>query len=237
MSVRTYTELISLPTFEERFRYLKLDGKIGEATFGFQRWVNQEFYHSSEWLSFRDDVIIRDNGCDLGIAGHEIFGPVLIHHINPITYEDIINRNPCVFDLENVICTQLKTHNAIHYGDESILILKPVQRSRNDTCPWRKKLKGVHFMSTMYEDVDMENPDGVSGDGSDVCDGLIGVVVNCLSLNIREKASADSNVIAEAKALDELKIDMTNSNDDWYAVCTVAGIEGFCMKKFIAVRE
>ena len=138
MSVRTYTELISLLTFEERFRYLKLDGKIGEATFGFQRWVNQEFYHSSEWLSFRDDVIIRDNGCDLGIAGHEIFGPVLIHHINPITYEDIINRNPCVFDLENVICTQLKTHNAIHYGDESILILKPVQRSRNDTCPWRK---------------------------------------------------------------------------------------------------
>lgn len=138
MSVRTYTELISLPTFEERFRYLKLDGKIGEATFGFQRWVNQEFYHSSEWLSFRDDVIIRDNGCDLGIAGHEIFGPVLIHHINPITYEDIINRNPCVFDLENVICTHLKTHNAIHYGDESILILKPVQRSRNDTCPWRK---------------------------------------------------------------------------------------------------
>ena len=138
MSVRTYTELISLPTLEERFRYLKLDGKIGEATFGFQRWLNQEFYHSSEWLSFRDDVIIRDNGCDLGIAGHEIFGPVLIHHINPITYEDIINRNPCVFDLENVICTQLKTHNAIHYGDESILILKPVQRSRNDTCPWRK---------------------------------------------------------------------------------------------------
>ena len=138
MSVRTYTELISLPTFEERFRYLKLDGKIGEATFGFQRWLNQEFYHSSEWLSFRDDVIIRDNGCDLGIAGHEIFGPVLIHHINPITYEDIINRNPCVFDLENVICTQLKTHNAIHYGDESILILKPVHRSRNDTCPWRK---------------------------------------------------------------------------------------------------
>lgn len=86
-------------------------------------------------------------------------------------------------------------------------------------------------MSTMYEDVDMENPDGVYGDGSDVCDGLIGVVVNCLSLNIREKASADSNVIAEAKALDELKIDMANSNDDWYAVCTVAGIEGFCMKK------
>ena len=83
-------------------------------------------------------VIIRDNGCDLGFVGHEIFGPVLIHHINPITYEDIVNRNPCVFDLENVICTQLKTHNAIHYGDESILILKPVQRSRNDTCPWRK---------------------------------------------------------------------------------------------------
>lgn len=135
---RSYSELICLPTFRERFQYLKLDGKIGEETFGFQRWLNQELYHSREWLSFRDKVIIRDNGCDLGVEGYEIFGSVLIHHINPITYEDIINRNPCVFDLENVICTQLSTHNAIHYGDEGLLIASPVQRSQNDTCPWRK---------------------------------------------------------------------------------------------------
>lgn len=136
--VRTYSELISLPTFEERFRYLKLGGKLGESTFGFQRWLNQEFYHSPEWLSFRDKVILRDNGCDLGIAGHEIFGSALIHHLNPITYEDIVNRNACIFDLNNVICTQLITHNAIHYGDEKLIISAPIQRSRNDTCPWRK---------------------------------------------------------------------------------------------------
>lgn len=127
-----------LPTFEERFLYLKLDGKIGEVTFGFQRWLNQELYHSDKWLKFRDEVIIRDNGCDLGVTGHEIFDSVLIHHLNPITYEDIVNRNPCIFDLDNVICTRLSTHNAIHYGDETLLITAPIQRSRNDTCPWKK---------------------------------------------------------------------------------------------------
>lgn len=138
MSIKTYSELITLPTFEERFRYLKLDGIIGKETFGFKRYINQEFYHSCEWLSLRDSVIIRDGGCDLGIEGYDIHGSVLIHHINPITYEDIINRNRCIFDPENVICTKLKTHNAIHYGDDSILITTPVERSRNDTCPWRK---------------------------------------------------------------------------------------------------
>lgn len=138
MIIRTYSELIKLPTFEERFRYLKLDGKVGETTFGFQRFVNQQLYHSSDWMAFRDEVIIRDNGCDLGVTGHDIFGTVLIHHLNPITYEDIINRAPCIFDMDNVICTQLITHNAIHYGDESLIIQIPVQRSRNDTCPWKE---------------------------------------------------------------------------------------------------
>lgn len=109
MIIRTYSELIKLPTFEERFRYLKLDGKVGETTFGFQRFVNQQLYHSSDWMAFRDEVIIRDNGCDLGVTGHDIFGTVLIHHLNPITYEDIINRAPCIFDMDNVICTQLIT--------------------------------------------------------------------------------------------------------------------------------
>lgn len=138
MSIKTYSELITLPTFEERFRYLKLDGVIGKETFGFKRYINQEFYHSYEWLSFRDSIIIRDVGCDLGVQGYDINGSILIHHINPITYEDIINRNRCIFDPENVICTKLKTHNAIHYGDDSILISAPVERSQNDTCPWRK---------------------------------------------------------------------------------------------------
>lgn len=139
MIIKTYSELITLPTFEERYRYLKLDGKVGEATFGFQRWVNQEFYHSDEWLRFRDEIIIRDNGCDLAVDGFEIYGSIIIHHLNPITYDDIINRNPTIFDSENVISTKLSTHNAIHYGDESKLVLGPIERSKHDTCPWRRK--------------------------------------------------------------------------------------------------
>lgn len=135
---KTYSELITLPSFKERFLYLKLDGVVGKETFGFKRWLNQEFYHCDEWLRFRDNIIIRDGGCDLGVSGYDIYGPVLIHHLNPITYEDILHRNPCVFDPENVICTRLKTHNAIHYGDESLLALAPIERSHNDTCPWRK---------------------------------------------------------------------------------------------------
>lgn len=138
MSIKTYSELASLPTFEERFRYLKLDGVIGEETFGFKRWLNQEFYHSQPWRSFRDKIIIRDLGCDLGVPGFEIHGPVLIHHLNPVTYDDIRLQRSCVFDPENAICTKLSTHNAIHYGDENLLVLAPIQRSANDTCPWRK---------------------------------------------------------------------------------------------------
>lgn len=139
MIIRTYSELITFSTFEERFQYLKLDGIVGEETFGFQRWLNQEFYHSGPWLNFRDEITIRDNGCDLGVPGYEIYGSVLIHHLNPITYEDILHLSPCVFDPENAICTRLQTHNAIHYGDENLLFATPIQRSRNDTCPWRKK--------------------------------------------------------------------------------------------------
>lgn len=138
MSIRTYSELKSLPTFEERFRYLKLDGVVGKETFGFKRWLNQKFYHSDRWLNFRDKIIIRDNGCDLGVNGLKIYGLIIIHHLNPITYDDILNHNPCIFDPENAICTRLRTHNAIHYGDESLLITEPVQRRLNDTCPWRK---------------------------------------------------------------------------------------------------
>ncbi len=138
MSIKTYSELSQFKTFRERYQYLKLDGVVGKETFGFQRWLNQNFYHSREWLSFRDKIIIRDNGCDLGVEGFEIYGSVLIHHLNPITYDDIVKRNPCIFDPENVICTKHQTHNAIHYGDESLLIIAPVQRQPNDTCPWRK---------------------------------------------------------------------------------------------------
>lgn len=134
---RTYSELITIPTFEERYNYLKLSGAVGEDTFGFKRWTNQELYHSDEWRHFRDKIIIRDSGRDLAVEGFEIYGSIIIHHLNPITYEDILNRNPCIFDPDNVVCTKLSTHNAIHYGDESLLLRSPVKRRPNDTCPWK----------------------------------------------------------------------------------------------------
>ncbi len=136
-SFKSYSELIRLPSFEERFRYLKLDGVVGRETFGYRRWLNQEFYHSDAWRRFRDEIAIRDNGCDLGMDGYEIRSKIIIHHINPITYEDILNQNFCVFNPENAICTRLSTHNAIHYGDESQLITAPIERRPGDTCPWR----------------------------------------------------------------------------------------------------
>lgn len=136
--MKTYNELIRIPTFEERYRYLRLSGSVGEETFGFRRWLNQEFYHSDEWKRFRDKIIIRDGGCDLAVDGFEIYSSIIIHHLNPITYDDILNRNPCVFDPNNVVCTKLSTHNAIHYGDEILLPKTPVERIKNDTCPWRR---------------------------------------------------------------------------------------------------
>lgn len=135
---RCYSELITLPTFIERFRYLKLDGSVGMDTFGHDRWLNQVLYRSPEWKRFRNGIIIRDNGCDLGCEDRPIFGKILIHHINPLTIEDVLNRDPKIFDEENVISTILLTHNAIHYGDESILYQDPITRQPNDTCPWKR---------------------------------------------------------------------------------------------------
>lgn len=135
--IRTYSELITLPTFEERFNYLRLDGEVGKATFGYDRYLNQILYNSPEWRRFRQEIIIRDNGCDLACEGYEIGSRALIHHINPITVEDIEKRNQSIFDPENVITTIHNTHNAIHYGDERLLITSPIERSKNDTCPWR----------------------------------------------------------------------------------------------------
>lgn len=137
MNIRTYSELITLPTFIERYRYLKLNGRVGEDTFGFDRYLNQIFYQSKEWRSIRDYVITRDNGCDLGIDGHKIYGRILIHHMNPITADDILKRSDLLLNPEYLICTIKNTHDAIHYSDESLLITDPIERSKNDTCPWR----------------------------------------------------------------------------------------------------
>lgn len=138
MKIRTYSELIKLRTFEERFRYLKLGGKVGEQTFGFDRYLNQSFYKSEEWLKLRDEIIIRDNGCDLGIDDREIYSRVIIHHMNPITKYDLLNRTDLLLNPEYLICTTKRTHDAIHYGDEDLLFTGLVERSKNDTCPWRR---------------------------------------------------------------------------------------------------
>ena len=135
--IRTYSELITLPTFEERYQYLKIGGTVGEETFGFDRYLNQSFYKTKEWLRIRDHVIVRDQGCDLAMIDREIRGKILIHHMNPITKEDIVRRSKYLLDPEYLICTVKNTHDAIHYGDESLLIKAPIERQKNDTCPWR----------------------------------------------------------------------------------------------------
>ena len=137
MIIRTYSELITLQTFEERFNYLKLKGQVGKDTFGFDRWLNQIFYRDPEWKSVRDYVIVRDNGCDLGVDGYEINGRILVHHMNPISKEDILERSKYLLDPEFLISTVHNTHNAIHYGDEDLLIKTPIERTKNDTCPWK----------------------------------------------------------------------------------------------------
>lgn len=137
MHTKCYSELSRLTTFEERYAYLRLNGAVGEKTFGFDRYLNQVFYRSKEWKRVRDLVIIRDNGCDLGILGYEIHGRILIHHLNPISVEDIELRTRTLLDPEYLICTTHNTHNAIHYGDEGLLIRAPIQRTKHDTCPWK----------------------------------------------------------------------------------------------------
>lgn len=136
-SIRTYSELITLPTFKERFEYLKLGGAVGLETFGHDRYLNQILYNSYAWREFRRGIIIRDNGMDLACDGYEIFGKILVHHLNPITVEDVINRHPKIFDPENVVTISMDTHNAVHYGDEDLLWHDPVTRTPNDTCPWK----------------------------------------------------------------------------------------------------
>lgn len=138
MIIKSYSELIKIPTYKERFEYLKLDGIVGKDTFGYDRYLNQAFYNSPEWRRFRRDIIIRDNGCDLACEGYEIRGKIILHHINPITQDDLISRRRDVlFDPENIICVTHNTHNAIHYGDASLLLTGPIIRTANDTCPWK----------------------------------------------------------------------------------------------------
>lgn len=139
MSIKTYSELITLPTYIERFNYLKLGGRVGADTFGFDRQINQNLYQRNpRWKEARDIVIIRDNGCDLGVEGYEIHGKIIVHHMNPITLDDILNDRDWIYDPEFLICTVHNTHNAIHYGDERLLMTAPIERTKFDTCPWKR---------------------------------------------------------------------------------------------------
>ena len=145
MKIRTYSELMKFDNFIDRYNYLKLGGKVGEETFGFDRYLNQQFYKSKEWLRLRDEIIIRDNACDLGIPDREIPSRIIIHHMNPITKNDIINQTEFLLNPEYMICVTKRTHDAIHYGDESLLFTGLVERTKNDTCPWRRKVWIVYY--------------------------------------------------------------------------------------------
>lgn len=137
MIVKTYSELIRLEKYMDRYQYLMLSGRVGQETFGYERFLNQSLYKSYEWRSVRDEVIVRDHGCDLGMEGYEIYGSIIVHHMNPITMDDIQNRDEDIFNPEYLVSTSFSTHNAIHYGDEGLLITEPIIRTKNDTCPWK----------------------------------------------------------------------------------------------------
>lgn len=136
--IRTYKELVSINNYLDRYKYLKLGGAVGQETFGFERYLNQKFYRTDEWRKVRDYVIVRDNGCDMAFDGREIHSRILIHHLNPVMPSDILERQSWILDPEFLVCVCKQTHDAIHYGDESLLLLDPVIRTKNDTCPWRK---------------------------------------------------------------------------------------------------
>lgn len=134
--IRRYSELKQLKTFKERFDYLKLSGVVGESTFGFDRYLNQYLYHSPEWKKVRNEVIVRDDGCDMGLEDYPA-NRIIVHHMNPLSIEDVENRDDQIFDPEFLICVSLSTHNAIHFGDETLLPKLPVERKPGDMCPWR----------------------------------------------------------------------------------------------------
>lgn len=136
--IRTYSDLVKFGTFVERYQYLKLHGVVGGDTFGFDRYLNQVLYRSKEWRDLRHRIIVRDNGCDMALEGWDICGPVTVHHMNPLTVKDVDERNPDIFEPEFLVCVSHNTHNAIHYGDESLLPKEPIERRAGDTCPWKK---------------------------------------------------------------------------------------------------
>lgn len=161
MIERCYHELIRFDTFLDRYNYLKIGGQVGEATFGFDRWINQTLYKSRKWRLARDQVIIRDNGCDLGVEGYDIYDQIVVHHMNPISLEDIEEEKEWVFDPEYLICVSKRTHNAIHFGDDSLLPKLPIVRTKNDTCPWKQG--GQSNVEELPQYVQVKLPEGRTG--------------------------------------------------------------------------
>lgn len=226
--MKSYDELLTLKTFEERFNYLRCPGKIGDETFGYDRWLNQKLYTSQQWRNFRNRIIVRDDGCDMALADYKIPDNeiIIIHHINPITVDDIINRNPAVFDENNVVCVRDSTHKAIHYGDLTsigVTIDLDGDRSQNDTTPWKISKKGDNTVATKKVSESTKT----------------GVVIAPLLLNIRSAPDIDSdNVIDKLKNGTEINVYEKEPNSDFYKVKYVKDsktVVGYAMKKFIEV--
>ena len=232
MNIKSYSELVLLPTFEDRFEYLRLDGIVGETTFGFDRYMNQVFYRSLEWKKIRDTVIARDLGCDLGIEGHEIFGRVIIHHLNPIRQRDLLERTDILLDPEYLITTTHETHQAIHYGDKNLLLTEPKEEPTMQNNPrkqdiiqeLRDKRQDVTELCTEAEAVNEPHT------GS-------GIVTDCLYLNVRKLPDINADVAVVIDALTRVCVDLDASTEDFYKVRTSDGVEGFCMRKYIALSK
>lgn len=203
--MKTYSELIKLKTFEERFNYLKCPGKIGDDTFGYDRWINQKFYTSQQWRNFRNRIIVRDDGCDMALANFVIPDNeiIVVHHINPMTVEDIVNKNPMIFDDDNVVCVRDLTHKAIHYGDLTSIGVLPGftnERTQNDTIPWKIQKKGEHAVATISKIK------------------LMGVIETKLRLNVRSEPVIDiTNIIDAIRDGTEVEI-IDSPNKDFYKI-------------------
>lgn len=211
MMLKCYSELLRLTTFKERYEYLRLDGVVGEETFGFDRYLNQIFYNSQEWKDIRRKIIIRDNGCDLGLDGYEIRGKILIHHMNPIRQQDILLRTDLVLNPEYLIATTLSTHNAIHYGDEKLLLTVPNERR-----------KMIHAHGGIRRKIMEGNKKP-----------LMGAVVNCMNLNIRKDPTQASRSLGIIGSDTVVTVCDEESVSGFYKVKTGDGIFGYCMSEFI----
>ena len=222
---KSYDELLTLKTFEERFNYLKCPGKIGDDTFGYDRWINQKFYTSQQWRNFRNRIIVRDDGCDMALADFKIPDNeiIVVHHINPMTIDDVINRNPIIFDENNVVCVRDSTHKALHYGDLTslgVMIGLDGERSQNDTIPWKNLKKGENTVATNKM--------------------RTGIVNSSLLLNVRSgpEVAAD-NVIDKLAPGTEVNIYKKIPNDHFYMIKYTKGVDtyvGYVMQKFIALN-